>query len=200
MVHVRFVWHICGVCWGQLYAASLMRFCEALVKRRGAQRINRRIVTSSVQSVLKEQRYCCDKLGVVTVCVLSKVAIRLCLSINIVTMLATKVRPCPLGDVSAVIVRVCCGFFLDRAAWLPVVSRSVRCLVCPRENPNVCLTGRHISNRVDEEGVLWILHVIPLLLMPLKTCSSVFVHSFMCVYVVIYGVQYRKSSYISERR
>ena len=25
-------------------------------------------------------------------------------------------------------------------------------------------------------------------LMPLKTCSSVFVHSFLCVYVVIYGV------------
>ena len=28
----------------------------------------------------------------------------------------------------------------------------------------------------------------PSALMPLKTCSSVFVHSFLCVYVVIYGV------------
>ena len=40
----------------------------------------------------------------------------------------------------------------------------------------------------------------PSALMPLKTCSSVFVHSFLCVYVVLYGVKYRKSSYISERR
>ena len=29
----------------------------------------------------------------------------------------------------------------------------------------------------------------PSVLMPLKTCSSVFVHSFLCVYVVIYGVK-----------
>ena len=28
----------------------------------------------------------------------------------------------------------------------------------------------------------------PSALMPLKTCSSVFLHSFLCVYVVIYGV------------
>ena len=28
----------------------------------------------------------------------------------------------------------------------------------------------------------------PSALMPLKTCSSVFGHSFLCVYVVIYGV------------
>ena len=37
-------------------------------------------------------------------------------------------------------------------------------------------------------------------LIPLKTCSSVFDQSFMCVYVVLYGVKYQKSSYISERR
>ena len=40
----------------------------------------------------------------------------------------------------------------------------------------------------------------PSALMALKTCSSVFVHSFLCVYVVLYGVKYRKSSYISEWR
>ena len=40
----------------------------------------------------------------------------------------------------------------------------------------------------------------PSALMPLKTCSSVFVHSFMCVYVVLDGVKYQKSSYISEQR
>ena len=28
----------------------------------------------------------------------------------------------------------------------------------------------------------------PSALIPLKTCSSVFVHSFLCVYIVIYGV------------
>ena len=40
----------------------------------------------------------------------------------------------------------------------------------------------------------------PSVLVPLKTCSNVFVHSFLCIYVVTYGVKYRKSSYISERR
>ena len=39
----------------------------------------------------------------------------------------------------------------------------------------------------------------PSALMPLKTCSSVFVHSFMCIYVVLNGVKYQKSSYISEQ-
>ena len=40
----------------------------------------------------------------------------------------------------------------------------------------------------------------PSALTTLKTCSSVYVHSFLWVYAVLYGVKYQKSSYISERR
>ena len=49
-------------------------------------------------------------------------------------------------------------------------------------------------NAAFEEGILASVICVmdiasnPSALMPLKTCSSVFVHSFLCVYVVIYGV------------
>ena len=49
-------------------------------------------------------------------------------------------------------------------------------------------------NATFEEGIFALVTCVmdiasnPSALMPLKTCSSVFVHSFLCVYVVIYGV------------
>ena len=49
-------------------------------------------------------------------------------------------------------------------------------------------------NATFEEGVFASVTCVmdiasnPSALMPLKTCSSVFVHSLLCVYVVIYGV------------
>ena len=60
------------------------------------------------------------------------------------------------------------------------------------------------SNATFQEGIFASVTCVmdiacnPSALMPLRTCSSVFVHSFLCVYVVIYGVKYRESSYISE--
>ena len=57
-------------------------------------------------------------------------------------------------------------------------------------------------NATFEEGIFALVTCVmgtasnPSALMSLKTCSSVLVHSFLCVY----GVKYRKSSYISEQR
>ena len=56
------------------------------------------------------------------------------------------------------------------------------------------LGRREYFMNINEEGIFASVTCVmdiasnPSALMPLKTCSSVFVHSFLCVYVVIYGV------------